>query len=253
MHKTLGHIVGFNLPFTFAYWKPGGEKRLIRLALQLTKLYLRILSFVYSLHNSPSVPFPPTPTVPTPSVLILYTLPLWTKPKAWCDMPFSLSIYGFFSVLPPSIPSPFSSYLFLSIPPSSLTSLRVTISSLPPCPHLHPVLPLPPSQVHLSWWVWPRRLHIRGRCVWRLPSSVWTVYGTRVQQLYLLPRPKVMSCTWFIEYSVMYVNCGWKSGWVVQSTKTGCYVHYIFEWFYSTLFPGIFMIHTVSMFGFAVL
>ena len=182
MHKTLDHIVGFNLPFTFAYWKPGGEKRLVRLALQLTKLYLSILSFVYSLHNSPSVPFPPTPTVPTPSVPIpptptvptpsvpfpptptvptpsvpfpptptvptpsvpiLYTLPLWTKPKAWCDMPFSLSISytGFLSVLPSSIPSSSSSYLFLFIPPSSLTSLSplpfpaLPFSLFSPFPH----------------------------------------------------------------------------------------------------------------------
>ena len=84
------------------------------------------------------------------------------------------------------------------------------------CPS--PFMASPPSQVHLSWWLWPRRLHIRGGCVWGLSSSVWTVYGTWVQQLYLLPRPKVMSCTWFIEYSAMYVKL-WMKKWM------GCTIH----------------------------
>ena len=117
------------------------------------------------LHTSSSVFFPapslPTPSVPTHLVPTLYIPP---SPRFICLPSSSVFHFSFNS-------------------PSSLTSLSSLAS--PP-----PFLP----QVHLSWWLCPRRLHIGGGCVWRLSSSVWTVCGTWTQQLYLLPRLKVMSC-----------------------------------------------------------
>ena len=102
------------------------------------------------------------------------------------------------------------------------TAFNLVLCLLCPSPFMAP----PPFQVHLSWWLWPRRLHIGGGCVWGLPSSVWTVCRTWAQQLYLLPRHKVMwrifllSCDALNSLMSGMLTTAWCTAWCIAMIYT---------------------------------